>query len=371
MGKEVIDELVAISKKARVFVSMPYIEGLTPRYLSDKERSPVYASEEIAERREGIFAMDEATLSTLDHGGLYGDACFEGILITNGLIFVLKEHLVRWWESARKLKIDMPYTLGDMAERVLKTVQEVGFADNENGYLRPVISRGFGNLGIHPKKCIAPTIYIICSTIRLYPPEAYNTGIELSIARQTRRPGKSIIDPNIKSNNYLNNISALLETMDKGRLETLMITAHGNVAEATADNLFLIEKGEGWENDPSKVVITTPDPTYSLVGITRLLIMQEARKLGYQVKESGNLLPIDFIGSDRECFMTGTGCGLMPVVGIEGNLVGQGEPGPVTKNLLAAIRALMADPGYGLGIGAGEKELREYMDRHCFYERKY
>jgi branched-chain amino acid aminotransferase len=369
MGREVIDELVAISKKARVFTSMPYIEGLTPRYLSDKEKAQVYATDEIAERREGIFCMDEATLSTLDHGGLYGDACFEGILITNGQIFVLKEHLVRWWESARKLQIKMPYTLGDMAERILKTVQEVGFGDGENGYLRPVLSRGFGNLGIHPKKCVAPTIYIICSTISLYPPKAYETGIELSIARQTRRPGKAIIDPNIKSNNYLNNISALLETMDKGRLETLMVTAHGNVAEATADNLFLIEKGEGWESDPSKVVITTPDSNFALVGITRLLIMQEARKLGYQVKESRHMLPIDFVGSGKECFMTGTGCGLMPVVGLEGNLVGEGKPGPVTNKLLAAIRGLMADAGYGLSIHAGEKELREYMDRHCFYER--
>jgi branched-chain amino acid aminotransferase len=369
MGKDVIKELVSISKKARVFVSMPYIEGLTPRYLNDKGRYQVYTTDEIAERREGIFNMDVATLSPLDHGGLYGDACFEGILITNNQVFVLKEHLVRWWESARKLKISVPYTIGDMAERILKTIQEVGFADGETGYLRPVITRGFGNLGIHPKKCVAATFYIICSTIQLYPPQAYETGIELSIARQTRRPGKAIIDPNIKSNNYLNNISALLETMDKGKLETLMVTAHGNVAEATADNLFLIEKHPGWEEDPSQVVITTPDPAYSLVGITRLLIMQEARKKGYTVKESRHMLPIDLIGDDRECFMTGTGCGLMPVVGIEGRTIGTGKPGTVTNVLLAAIRQLMADPNYGLSIRADEQELRTYLERPCFNER--
>ncbi|MHC4941809.1 MAG: aminotransferase class IV [Planctomycetota bacterium] len=369
MNKAVIDELVAISKKARVFVSMPYIEGLSPKYLGDPERCKVYPTQEVAERREGILNMDEATLSTLDHGGLYGDACFEGVLITSGQIFVLKEHIVRWWESARKLQMNFPYTQQDMAERILDTVQQVGFNESENGYLRPVISRGFGNLGIHPKKCVAPTIYVICSTIRLYPPEAYETGIELAIARRTRRPGAAIIDPNIKSNNYLNNICALLETMDMGKLETLMVTAHGNVAEATADNLFLIEKEPGWEKDPSKVLITTPDPNFSLVGITRLLIMQEARKLGYEVKESRYMLPIDFVGDDKECFMTGTGCGLMPVVGLEGKLVGNGKPGEVTKKLLAAIRGLMADPEYGLSIKADKKELKEYLAKPCLYDR--
>lgn len=369
MDKAVIEELKAISKKGRVFASMPYIEGVSPRFLSDREKCKVYETKEVAERREGIFDMDEACLSPLDHGGLYGDACFEGILITNGQIFVLKEHLVRWWESARKLNIEMPYTIDDMAARILKTVQECNFSKDENGYLRPVISRGFGNLGIHPKKCVAPTIYIICSTIQLYPPKAYETGIELAIARRTRRPGQNIIDPNIKSNNYLNNISALLETIEKGKLETLMLTATGNVAEATADNIFRIIKGDGWESDPSKVVITTPDPTYALRGITRGLIMQEAEKLGYKVIESKEMLPIDFVGPEKECFMTGTGCGLMPIVGIEGNLVGKGEPGPVTNKLLAAIRGLMADSGYGLGIDATEKDLKDYMARPCFNEK--
>lgn len=369
MGKEVIEELKTISRKGRVFASMPYIEGLSPKFLSDMERCSVYPTDEIVERREGIFPMDEATLSPLDHGGLYGDACFEGILITNGQIFVLKEHLVRWWESARKLNINMPYTLLDMASRVLTTVQEVGFDHEENGYLRPVLTRGFGNLGIHPQKCIAPTIYVICSTIRLYPAEAYKTGIELAIARYTRRPGRVIIDPNIKSNNYLNNIIALLETLPKGKLETMMVTAHGNVAEATADNLFLIQKLPGWEKDPSKVQVTTPDPSFCLMGITRQLIMEEARKQGYTVAESRYMLPIDFVGEDKECFMTGTGCGLMPVVGIEEKPIGDGKPGIITNQLLEGIRGTMANQDYGLSIHADEKQLKDYMDRPCFNER--
>jgi branched-chain amino acid aminotransferase len=366
MDKAVIDEMVAISKKGRVFVSMPYVESLSPRYLNQEGRFQVYETQEFAERREGIFHIDEGTLSPLDHGGLYGDACFEGILITNGQIFVLKEHLLRWWESARKLHITMPYTLDDMAARILETVQVVGFSEKENGYLRPVLSRGVGNLGIHPKKCVAPTIYIICSTIQLYPAKAYETGIELSIARHTRRPGESIIDPNIKSNNYLNNIFGLIETLPHGRLETMMITAEGNVAEATADNLFCIHKLPGWEKDPSKVQITTPDPAYCLKGITRLLIMEEARKRGYSVKESKDMLPIDFIGSDKECFMTGTGCGLMPVVGIEDKVIGEGKPGDVTLGLLESIRAVMANERYGLNIHADQKALAEYMSRPAF-----
>ena len=133
MGNDVVEELVAISKKGRVFMSMAYIEGLTPKFMNEDGRYKVYPTEEIAERREGIFHMNEAALSPLDHGGLYGDACFEGVLITNGQIFVFKEHLIRWWESARKLHIDMPYSLEDMAVRILETVKEVGFSNNENG----------------------------------------------------------------------------------------------------------------------------------------------------------------------------------------------------------------------------------------------
>ena len=173
----------------------------------------------------------------------------------------------------------------------------------------------------------------------------------------------------MKSCNYLNNISALIETMDKGKLETLMMTAHGNVAEATADNLFLVEKDEGWEQDPSKVRITTPDPAYCLQGITRRLMMDEAKSQGYQVIESSRMLPIDFVGAGKECFMTGTGCGLMPVVGVEGNPVGDGKPGPITNRLLEGIRGTMANPEFGLNIHADVKGLVEYMARPNFYDK--
>jgi branched-chain amino acid aminotransferase len=369
MSSDVINELKNISNKARVFASMPYIEGLTPAVFGQEDKVRKYDSDEIVERREGIFRMDEIGLSPLDHGGLYGDAVFEGILINYGHIFLFKEHILRWWESARKLSIQFPYTKEDMAWRIFETIQAVDFAEGEKGYLRPIITRGFGNLGIHPKKCIAPTIYCICSTIQLYPPEAYETGIELAVARRIRRPGQVIIDPNVKSCNYLNNILGLLETIDRGKLETMMITARGQVAEATADNLFLVFREEGWENDPSKVVIHTPSSDYCLIGITRNVIMQEARNLGYKVIEADDMLAIDFIGSGRECFMTGTGCGLMPIVGIEDRDVGDGKPGPVTKILLEAITNNMKNPEYGLSIKAGRDEVLDYMKRPTIYER--
>jgi branched-chain amino acid aminotransferase len=183
------------------------------------------------------------------------------------------------------------------------------------------------------------------------------------VARRTRRAGRDVIDPNVKSNNYLNNISGLLETMDEGRLETLMLTPRGNVAEATADNTFAIERRPGWESDPAKVVIHTPSAGYCLVGITRAIIMMEARRAGYTVVEQPDMLPIDMVGPDREAFLTGTGAGLMPIVAVAHVPVGDGSVGPVTKNLLAAIRRDMADPRFGLPIDADESALHEYLAR--------
>ena len=363
MAAHIVEEMVEISSRARVFLSMPYVRGLTPRILNEKGRYEVYDSAEQVQRRHAILRMDEAALSPLDHGGLYGDACFEGVLITNGRIFLFKEHLERWWASAAKLSITMPYRMEDLAWQILRTVQEAGFSRSEKGYLRPVLTRGAGNLGINPAKCVAPTIYVIASTIQLYPPEKYKVGIELSIARKTRRAGKTIIDPNIKSNNYLNNIGGLLESVGEGTMETLMLTETGTIAEATADNIFCVSKSEGWESDPSKVSILTPMGDYCLIGITRNLVMSLAAEFGYRVTESSSMLPIDLIGPDRECFMTGTGCGLMPVVGIQGRRVGDGTPGPVTRRLLESITGAMADPTKGLGIEAARGALADYLGR--------
>jgi branched-chain amino acid aminotransferase len=361
MAQNVIQELTRMAQKSRVFLSMPWVEGLTPTTLGIEGKYEVATTDEATERRHGILRISEAGLSPLDHGGLYGDACFEGILLINDQIFLFKEHMERWWESARKLFIPMPYPMEELAWRILQTVQAVGFEPGEKGYLRPVLTRGFGNLGINPAKCLAPTIYCIASTIQLYPPEAYEQGIVLSVARNTRRAGPDIVDPNIKSNNYLNNIFGLLETKEKGTLETMMLTSRGMVAEATADNIFLIRKEDGWQNDPSKVHLFTPVPDYCLMGITRNLIMAEAREQGYTLHEVDNLLPLDFVGPDKEVFLTGTGCGLMPVVGVEGVDVGGGEPGVVTRILLERIRAAMANSALGISINASREELQTYL----------
>jgi len=361
MANKVIDELKALAAKSRVFVSMPWVEGLTPRALGEEGKFQVVATDEAVERRHAILRMSEAGLSPLDHGGLYGDACFEGILVINDQIFLYREHLERWWESARKLTIAMPYSMEELGWQILRAVQEVGFAPGERGYLRPVLTRGFGNLGINPAKCLAPTIYCIVSTIQLYPPEAYDRGIELSVARITRRAGKEIVDPNIKSNNYLNNIHGLLETRDRGTLETMMLTSRGHVAEATADNIFLILKDDGWQSDPARVHIYTPVPEYCLVGITRNLVMAEAKQLGFTVHEVPDLLPLDFVGAGKECFLTGTGCGLMPVVGVQGVPVGDSHPGEVTRTLLGRVRAAMADPSRGIPVNADRAQLAAYL----------
>ena len=361
MVHDVIQELTRLAEKSKVFLSMPWVEGLTPTTLGIEGRYHVATTDEPVERRHGILRMAEAGLSPLDHGGLYGDACFEGILLINGQIFLFKEHLERWWESARKLFIPMPYPMEELAWQILQTVQAVGFESGEKGYLRPVLTRGFGNLGINPAKCLAPTIYCIASTIQLYPAEAYERGIMLSVARDTRRAGPDIVDPNIKSNNYLNNIFGLLETKEKGTLETMMLTSRGLVAEATADNIFLVRKEEGWQEDPSKVHLFTPVADFCLMGITRNMIMAEAAGLGYTLHERDNMLPLDFVGPEKEVFLTGTGCGLMPVVGVEGIEVGTGRPGDVTRILLERIRAAMANPALGISIDATRDQLQAYL----------
>lgn len=361
INPDVLTELSTLGQRSRVFLSMPWVPGLTPTILDQPGRFESFQTDEGLERRHGIFRVNEAALSTLDHGGLYGDAVFEGVLLQHGRLFVFKEHLKRWWASAAKMEMHFPYSLPDLAEWIVRACQEASFTDDERGYLRPVLTRGFGNLGINPSKCIAPTIYVICSTIQLYPPRTYETGIELSISRRTRRAGATISDPNVKSNNYLNNINGLLETRAQGRLETLMMTSDGYVAEATADNLFLIRHEAGWETDPAKVVLETPVADYCLEGITRNLVMQEAREQGYRVVERRDLLPLDLVGPAREAFMTGTGCGIMPVVGVAGVPTGDGLPGPCTLALLERVRARMRQPAYGLSIHADRAEIEAYL----------
>jgi branched-chain amino acid aminotransferase len=350
------EALREVGKCARVYISMPIIEGITPRALVDVPGPPVEDAEGFP-RKDGIFRLDEVGLSPLDHVALYGDGVFEGILIRKRSIFLYRDHMDRLDRSMEKIGIELPISRQELTERLLETCREVDLPDG-TGYIRLVVTRGMGDLGISPKKCVTPTIFAIVSTIRLYTREAYKRGIPLGLARAIRRPDRAILDPNIKSNNYLNNVLALLEGAHHfGLAESLMLTREGYVAEATVDNIFSVRRRPGWEHDPSKVEVRTPSAEYCLVGITRETVMRLAKKRGFKVSVRDDLLPIDLVGPDKECFMTGTGAGVMPVTAIEDVPVGDGTPGPVTTQLVDDIHSMMDDPGNGLRLDTPTEAL--------------
>jgi branched-chain amino acid aminotransferase len=341
---------------------MPVVEGVTPRILMDPARTEATEDPTGMERRDGIFALDEAALSPLDHVALYGDGVFEGILIRNRSIFLYREHIERLDRSLAHVGIGLPMSRKMLTERVLATCAEVDFPEGMAGYIRLVVTRGLGDLGINPKKCLSPTLFCIVSTIRLYSSDAYERGIPLGLARHMRRPGPETLNPNIKSNNYLNNVLALAEgTRGEGLVEALMLNRDGYVAEATVDNVFSIVKSEGWEADPGRVEIRTPTEEYCLVGITRDTVMELARQRGYRVTVRNDLLPIDFVGPGKECFMTGTGAGVMPITSIEGVEVGDGKPGVVSKGLITDIEAMMEDRAHGLPLETPVGEIDDYL----------
>jgi branched-chain amino acid aminotransferase len=337
---------------------MPVIEGLTPRALVESSEGVTSEDPSGLPRKDGIFRLDEVGLSCLDHVALYGDAVFEGILIRNRSIFLYREHMDRLDRSMELIDIDSPVDRRTLTERLLETCGQVEFPEGGAGYIRLVVTRGLGDLGINPRKCISPTVFAIVSTIRLYSQEAYRRGIPLGLTRRVRRPDRRFINPNIKSNNYLNNVLALIEgTLGTGFVESLMLTADGFVAEATVDNIFSVIRGEGWEREPSQVTLRTPITEYCLPGITRETVIMLAEKRGYRVSVRDDLMPIDFVGSDKECFMTGTGAGVMPITEIEGVRVGDGTPGAITLELVDDLQAMMADPKNGLPLDPTAEEL--------------
>lgn len=353
--------LTDVGTRARVYLSMPVIEGVSPRPLVDSPGGSVTEDPGGLKRKDGIFRLDEVGISVMDHGVLYGDGVFEGILIRNNAIFLYKEHMDRLDRSLEKIGIDVPIDRLTLTRRLLETCHEVKFPEG-TGYIRFVVSRGIGDLGINPKKCVSPTIFAIVSTIRLYAREAYERGIPLGLARAVRRPDPSVLDPNIKATQYLNNVLALQEgTRGTGTVEALMLNAAGYVAEATVDNLFTILRHEGWEADPARVEVRTPSSEYCLPGITREAVLQLAQKRRYRVVVRDDLLPIDLVGEGKECFMTGTGAGVMPITAISGVPVGDGRPGPVTMGLVDDLQAMMMDPANGLPLDTRPEDLPEAL----------
>lgn len=353
-GLNVADALRANLSQTRIFMSMPYIEGITPRCMREGHVREWVDSEGLA-RRDGYFEVEDAGLSPFDHGNLYGDAVFEGIRIDNRRVLLLREHIDRWMNSASRLGIVFPYNREELCDIIVELCRRSLGTEGHSGYLRPVLTRGIGNLGVNPWKCVAPTVYIICSAIALYPRESYERGIDVAIARDIRRNDARHLDPNIKTNNYLNNVFALLETRHTGAYETLMLTRDGYVAEATADNIFVASERAGRRE------LRCPASRYALVGLTRALILASARELGFDVVEDDKMLPTDFIGAEREVFITGTACGLMPVRSIDGLVTAPYGRRPLLEMLRKEMERLSAEPGFGVDIASDAESLRRYM----------
>ena len=347
-----VAELLSLAEKTRVFLSMPYLEGVTPVCMRDAE---VVDSSGEYSRRHGVFRLNEAGLSPFDHGNLYGDAVFEGIRIDGRCLVLLKEHVERLFRSAERLQMEVPYCRVELAN-ILVSLSRASLGESgESGYLRPVLTRGIGNLGLNPLKCIGTTLYAIGSSISLYPEAHYEKGIDVAIARHIRRNSAHNIDPTAKTNNYLNNILAFLETRDREVLETIMLTPEGYLAEATADNIFVAERMEG------RVRLRYPASRYALVGLTRNLVIEVARQLGYELFEDDAMLPTDLIGPNREVFITGTACGIMPVKRVDGLETACASQRLATAAIRAGVESAMMDSVHSLSIDAAEDEISAYM----------
>jgi branched-chain amino acid aminotransferase len=265
-----------------------------------------------------LYDKADAKISVYDHGLLYGDGIFEGIRVYEGKVFRLREHLERLYEGARTIKLEIPLNREQMAEAVASTVQANG---KRNAYIRLVVTRGAGYLGIDPRKASNPQVIIIVDDISLYPPELYENGMEI-VTVSTIRNHPNALNPRIKSLNYLNNILAQMEAVQAGCLEALMLNHKGEVAECTADNFFLVKRG---------VLRTPPTEACILEGITRGAVIELARDADIPV-EATPLTRHDVYAAD-ECFLTGTGAEVVPVVKCDGRLIGNGRPGPITKQL--------------------------------------
>jgi branched-chain amino acid aminotransferase len=280
---------------------------------------------------DGRFVDEpDAKVSVFDHGLLYGDGVFEGIRFYNGRVFLLEEHLDRLEDSAKAILLTLPIDRDRMREAVLETCRQNGLRD---GYIRLVVTRGKGDLGLNPNKCSKPTVFCIASTIELYPEKYYTEGLRVNTV-PTQRISPAALSPAIKSLNYLNNILAKIEGNLYGAQESIMLNAQGFVAECTADNLFMVKKDK---------VFTPHVSDGALGGITRRLMFDLAREMGRAVIEA-NLTRYDLFVAD-ELFCTGTGAEVVPISEVDGRTIGTGKVGPVTQEFLRHFRAKTQNSG--------------------------
>lgn len=272
-----------------------------------------------------LVDKDKAHISVFDHGLLYGDGVFEGIRTYDSLVFRLKEHIDRLYRSADAIQLKIPLTKTAMMDAVVETLKANKL---EDAYIRLVVTRGVGDLGLDPRKCPVPTIFIITHKITLYPKEFYQKGLEI-VTATTKRNLPQALDPRIKSLNYLNNILAKIEAIESGTEEAIMLNYQDYVAECTGDNIFIVKDGE---------LITPPVEVGALEGITRDAVISLAKKLDMPFYEK--MLKMDDVYGAKEVFLTGTAAEIISVVKIDARRIGDGKPGALTLRLMDEFRKL-------------------------------
>ncbi len=269
---------------------------------------------------DGEFVSEnDAKISVFDHGLLYGDGIFEGIRIYNNRVFKLDEHLDRLYGGGKALLLTIPLEVSELKEVVVEAARRNKLTD---GYIRLVVTRGVGDLGLNPIKCPKPSIFVIASTIKIYPDEIYNKGMKI-VTVSTRRNLIEALNPRIKSLNYLNNVLATLEVNRTDAQEGLMLNADGHVTECIVDNFFLVDNG---------VIITAPTSAGVLKGVTRDTVMGLAREAGYEVVEQNITLHDVYVADEN--FLTGTAAEIAPITTVDERMIGDGKPGPVTMDLM-------------------------------------
>lgn len=272
----------------------------------------------------------KAVVSVFDHGLLYGDGVFEGIRSYNGRVFMLDEHVDRLYRSAKAIALEIPMPRKAMSDAVVKTCKVNGTMD---GYVRLVVTRGVGTLGLNPFSCKKPQVFIIAASIQLYPKDLYEKGMSIVTVPTVRNLAEAV-NPNIKSLNYLNNILAKIEAINAGTPEAIMLNARGFVAEATGDNIFAVK---------GRTLMTPPSDSGVLVGITREVVMQLGRQEGLEVCER-TMTRYDLYTAD-EVFLTGTAAEVIGVAQIDRRRIGEGRPGKVTRLLTRRFRSFAAENG--------------------------
>ncbi len=272
---------------------------------------------------------EEAAISVFDHGLLYGDGVFEGIRAYQGRVFRLKEHVKRLFDSAQAILLCIPISQEEMGEIILETLRKNNL---KNAYIRPIVTRGIGDLGLDPNKCSIPTVIVMAVEWGAMYGNLYEVGLT-AVTVTVRRNSPDSLPPNTKSLNYLNNVMAKIEANIKGGNEAIILDAQGRISEGSGDNIFAIKDGK----------IFTPYTINNLKGITREAVIELARALGYNISER-DLGLFDLYTAD-EVFVTGTAAEVAPVTKVDGRVIGSGKPGPITKDLMAAFRELTQTTG--------------------------